>query len=215
MDQFIEMTINRSSKETGFLAGKTENPGACARWTKINHFLVALKEHQNKILRKNRNERHIEVGEKRILKDESEVQMLLQMLEILVPNLWEDNEPLINISTGEKANTDFIENFKKRYDRGTVGMNEFFKRIKEKIEKERTIPEKSYYEPIKKQKLVIFGSNQKEKKLLSTTEDENESCGEISRFDNKKLDLRMIMNWPVTTKPYSISGENEKNTLQL
>ena len=56
--------------------------------------------------------------------------MLLQMLEILVPNLWEDNEPLINISTGEKSNTDFIENFKRRYDRGTVGMNEFFKRIK-------------------------------------------------------------------------------------
>ena len=46
-----------------------------------------LREHQNKILRKNRNERHIELGEKRILKDESEVQMLIQMLETWVPNL--------------------------------------------------------------------------------------------------------------------------------
>ena len=31
MDQVIEMAINRSSKETGGLTGKTENPGACAR----------------------------------------------------------------------------------------------------------------------------------------------------------------------------------------
>ena len=126
---------------------------------KINHFLVALKEHQNKILRKNRMERHIELGEKRILKGESEIQMLLQMLETWMPNLKGDNQPLINISSGEKASTDFIENFKTRYDRGTVGMNEFFKRITEKNEQGRTIPEKSYYDPIKKQKLVIFGSN--------------------------------------------------------
>ena len=73
-----------------------------------------LREHQNKILRKNRNERHIELGEKRILKDESEVQMLIQMLETWVPNLWEDNQPLINISTRQKGSSDFIENFETR-----------------------------------------------------------------------------------------------------
>ena len=119
IDPVIKMTINRSSKEIGGLTGKTENLGAYARWTKINHFLVALREHQNKILRKkNRNERHIELSEKRILKDESEFQMLLQMLETWVPNLWKDNQPLINISAGEKASTDFVEKFKTRYDRG-------------------------------------------------------------------------------------------------
>ena len=52
IDPVIKMTINRSSKEIGGLTGKTENLGAYARWTKINHFLVALREHQNKILRK-------------------------------------------------------------------------------------------------------------------------------------------------------------------
>ena len=44
----------------------------------------------------------------------------------------------------------------------TVGMNDFFKRITERNEEE-TILQKSYYDPIKKQKLVIFGSNQKKK----------------------------------------------------
>ena len=77
----------------------------------MNHFLDALREHQSKTLWKNRNGRHIELGEKRILKDESEVQMLLQMLETWVPYLWEDNQPLINIPTGEKASTDFSWKF--------------------------------------------------------------------------------------------------------
>ena len=39
-------------------------------------------------------------------------------------------------------------------------MNEFIKLITEKNEEERTIPQKSYYNAIKKQKLVILGSNQ-------------------------------------------------------
>ena len=57
MDQVIEITINRSSKETSGLTAKVENPGSCARWKRTNHFLVALREYQNKILRKSRNER--------------------------------------------------------------------------------------------------------------------------------------------------------------
>lgn len=58
MDQVIEITINWLSKETSGLTAKVEDPGACARWTRTNHFLVALREYQNKILRKSRNERH-------------------------------------------------------------------------------------------------------------------------------------------------------------
>ena len=50
MDQVIEMTSNISSKQTGGLTGKTENPRAFARWTKMNHFLDALREHQSKTL---------------------------------------------------------------------------------------------------------------------------------------------------------------------
>ena len=71
------MTINRSSKEIGGLTAKAENSGACARWAKINHFFVALRKHQNKVLRKNRNERHIKLGEKSKLKNKGKIQMLL------------------------------------------------------------------------------------------------------------------------------------------
>ena len=46
-------------------------------------------------------------------------------------------------------------------------MNEFFERVTKRNKEERTIPQKSYYDLIKMQNLVIFGSNQK-KKILHT-----------------------------------------------
>ena len=49
MDQMIEITINRSSKETGGLSGKTEKVGATERWGRIHHHMVAMREHLNKI----------------------------------------------------------------------------------------------------------------------------------------------------------------------
>ena len=43
--------------------------------------------------------------------------------------------------------------------------------------------------------------------------DESESFGEIlSRFEGMKLNLRMIMDWPVTSKPYAIAAEDGKNS---
>ena len=45
MDQIIEMTINRLSKDMGGLSGKTENVGASERWMRINHCLTALQHH--------------------------------------------------------------------------------------------------------------------------------------------------------------------------
>ena len=52
IDQIIEMTINRFSKSTGGIGGKTEDDGASEKWIRLNHYLSALKEHMNKKLRK-------------------------------------------------------------------------------------------------------------------------------------------------------------------
>ena len=60
MDQIIEMTINRFSKPTGGIGGKTEYP-------------CGFKEHMNKKLRKNRSNTHIELGERQSKKDEADV----------------------------------------------------------------------------------------------------------------------------------------------
>ena len=52
--------------------------------------------------------------------------------------------------------------------------------------------------------------------LLSSTKGDNESYIEKYYLVLKnKPDLRIIVNWSVTSKPYSIYNENEKNLLQL
>ena len=53
-DQVIETTINRSSKATGGLSGKTENYGASERWMRINHIMAALRETLDEVTRKNK-----------------------------------------------------------------------------------------------------------------------------------------------------------------
>ena len=46
----------------------------------------------------------------------------------------------------------------------------------------------------------------------SRTDCKNESYEDIlSTFKNKMVDLRIIMNWPVNSKRYSICGKNEKS----
>lgn len=74
-----------------------------------------------------------------MLKNKSNVQMLLQTLETWVPNLSKENEPLVNISTGERASDKLFENFETRYVR-----NEFILHIttNKKTYSQKKLPEK-------------------------------------------------------------------------
>ena len=72
MDQIIEMTVNRFSKETGGLSGNTENAGASQRWMRINHYLAALKQHLVERT-KGTKTNHVELGSKRMQQDEDAV----------------------------------------------------------------------------------------------------------------------------------------------
>ena len=52
-----------------------------------------------------------------------------------------------------------------------------------------------------------------------STEDEKESFGSIlSTFESQKLNLKYIMNWPVTSKPWAICkapGKTKANSKSL
>ena len=76
MDQIIEVTVNRFSKETGGLSGVTQNCGASERRMRINHHMCALKECLDRKLRRQKSKKHIELGERRKIRDEAEVKML-------------------------------------------------------------------------------------------------------------------------------------------
>ena len=46
MYQIIETTVNPCLKEVSGICGKTDNDGTTERWTRVNHLLFVLKEHQ-------------------------------------------------------------------------------------------------------------------------------------------------------------------------
>ena len=73
MDQIIETTINRFSKSTGGIGGKTEHPGACEKWTRLNYYLCALKKkHMDKKVRTIKHVQHVEFGRIRMEKDKAD-----------------------------------------------------------------------------------------------------------------------------------------------
>ena len=80
MDQMIETTINRFSKSTGGIEGKTEDPGACEKWARLNHYLCVLRDHMDRKLSRSRNCQHVELGERRMAKDKSDVESIVTTL---------------------------------------------------------------------------------------------------------------------------------------
>ena len=62
----IEMTINRQSKDTGGLSGKTENVGASMRWTRINHIMAALRGYSDEIIHQRKFESYRFRGKKNV-----------------------------------------------------------------------------------------------------------------------------------------------------
>ena len=69
----------------------------------------------------------------------------------------------------------------------------------------------SYYDPFKQQPLKLF-ENKTTKKKHSTPEDEGQSFTDIfAMHDEKKLDLRKIMDNCVASKPWAVLNEDEKS----
>ena len=126
MDQLIETTIKRFSESTCGIAGKTEDPGACEKWTRLNHSLCVLKEYMDCKIGKVRHVRHIELGKTRIVKDSADVQSIVSTLISWVPKLYSDSQPLINISNGCPATPELINNVKTMYSRGKTAQDLFF-----------------------------------------------------------------------------------------
>jgi hypothetical protein len=70
-------------------------------------------------------------------------------------------------------------------------------------------PTLQYNDPIKRQPVFTFDKITEPKKVkVSIVEDEGRSFAEIlTDYDAKKLDLRYIMDWPITSKPWAICNE--------
>ena len=107
---------------------------------------------------------------------------------------------------GTIASHGMVKNVKTTKTRGLERMDKFISRITDfeypgRNENKRA----SYYEKVASFQTV------KKKTLVTIPLDESKSFGEIlSRFEGRKLNLHMIIDWPVTSKPYAIAAEDGK-----
>ena len=146
MDQIIETSINRSSKGMGGLSGKSENRGASQKWMRINHYMSALRENQNKIVRKKQKNCHDDLGCKKKERDESKVRCILNCLQNWVPVMWEITHPITNIATCEVATESMTKEIQSAKCRGEEAREEFMKRFTSVDDETETFNGKTYYD---------------------------------------------------------------------
>ena len=118
MDQIIETTINRFSKETGGLSEITANKGASERWVRINPSIAALREHLNVKLSKNKKTYDIEMGCFRKEKDEEDAKNIGLGILDWVPDISDPKQPIVKINDGSLATQDMVKSILNAEEKG-------------------------------------------------------------------------------------------------
>ena len=159
----------------------------------------------NKKIHKKSKQTHVDLGAGRIERDERDVTNIKTCIEAWLPDLWKNEHPITNFATGEIATAEMKADIIDLKNRGEVARDEFISRFTT----ERT--KLTYYDPITRQDVKLF-EKKKQQKKHSIPEDEGQSFTEIlATFDQKKLNLRKIMEYCVTSKPWVIVNENEES----
>ena len=124
-DQVIKMTINKSCKDVGGLSGDTGNPGATQRWARTHHHIVALREHQNKKIKKKTILKHVGLGPDRMEHHEADVRNIRTCINTWLPDMRQHGHPITNFASGEIATDEMINDSIDLKNTGEVARNEF------------------------------------------------------------------------------------------
>ena len=68
----------------------------------INHIMAALREQLDALIKTRTWNKHVDLGRKRMLSDENDVATLSDCLTEWMPNLWNPDQPLVNIAAGQE-----------------------------------------------------------------------------------------------------------------
>ena len=119
------MAINKSYKDIGGLSGNTENSGATQGWARIHHHIVALREHQNKKMKRKTMQKHVQLSPGRMERDEANVRNISTCVDTWLPDLWKHGHSITNFASGEIATDEMINDIVDLKNRGEVARDEF------------------------------------------------------------------------------------------
>ena len=119
------MTINKSCKDVGGLSGNR-----IPWWANIYHHIVALREHQNKNIKKKTIQKHVELGPGRMQHDEADVRNIRTCIDTWLLDLRKHGHPITNFASGEIAKDKMINDIIDLKNRGEVARDEFIQQYK-------------------------------------------------------------------------------------
>lgn len=118
---------------------------------------IARPPEQYRVHKKARNS-HVEIGAARMKRDEKEVSNIKTCIETWLPDLWEENHPITNFSTGEIARTEMTADIIDMMKRGEDARNKLIDRFTKSDVK------LTYYDLIKRQDIKLFEKKKQHKK---------------------------------------------------
>ena len=141
----------------------------------------------------------------RIKQDKEDVRYIMTYIDAWLPAMWKKGHPTTDFATGEIVANDMKDNVIDLKEREGIARDELvgtFTKVNTKL---------NYYDPIKPQLFKLF-EKKTTKKNHSIPEDECQSFTDIfAMYNKKKLDLRKIMDYYVTSEPWVIVDKDEKS----
>ena len=80
--------------------------------------MSVLKEHQQKKLTKKKLPYHEDLSRKKMIRDEKNVRCVLVCVKNFLTELWSDDQPLVQLRSGEIASKSMVVEFKTAKKRG-------------------------------------------------------------------------------------------------
>ena len=209
VDQTCEETVNKDTQTPGGTKGFSLKPGTVSRYYMVTEYRSIFLSHLRDMLQLKSHFNHADLQSKRKVKDEQDVQSLMDMLE----NNWIDpfnneNQELISISTGKSATPEIASDLLNANKRRELAYKEFSqKRI------ESSPPKQKFNDSILKLKLKTFSDLEKKKKIGKESGKEIILKADRLLFgqmiviaESRSLSMKDVLSHPLGPLPWSLAS---------
>ena len=214
-DMVLEQSINLDSKSSGGIIGITQNPSALARWFLTIHERVAITAATKELCGINDDDRvgsHKETGSRRLTKDESHVQKVVNtLLDVMTDPFCLENiddeecSSLVSIATGVVMPDEKAGRLLTSADLGKTQMKGF-------VEKRLNTGEVKFWERVSHLKIDTFASLSKKKQVKTADEKivtinaDRDLFGRLLIAANSRgVQLREVLSYELATVPYALA----------